>query len=1268
MPSRKLQILQANLRKIPAVQYSLLNDEEIRHHGILLIQEPYCFPNQENEVVAPPARQGQWEQFLPTEQREGRWPIRSLIYANNWTKPRQIPMASPDITAIEATLGDRQIMAVSIYVPCAHGDVAEAERTLQGMLDQIAAAKQERPNHELIVGGDFNRHDPLWGGDGVQHGEGNDILNFMRHLSLQIANARGVATHESGTTIDLTLLSSTLWEELEEWTIWPTHYGSDHEALHMVLTIEGYDQGKEPRKLFRNTKWDKTAKDVDREKGRRLTPMIPNPSIAQFEEYTGEFIEFTTENVTHNTPLSKPCPYAKQWWTRDLTELRNAYTRARNAAVAMLRAGCPNRRLEQERRETKKLYHDTYRRQRRTNWKEFLDVTTNIWKAAKYLHPATSSNFGRIAALKKDPQDTSSRPEEVTTCEEIGSRLLHQFYNQKANAPPPPEVTYPERLEWNEITKEEVHAAVKRLSPYKAPGPDGLPNVVWQKLWHVLGDELHYIVKTSIDLSYLPSQWKTANILPLRKPGKGRKVFNEPSSYRPISLLATISKIVESVLAERLSYLDEKFGLLPKAHYGGRKQRSTEDALTYLTEKIHWAWKRKMVVSLVAFDIKGAFNGVNLEILLHRMRMRRVPEPIVRWVQCFCSNRRASIKINGEETGVQDIEHAGLPQGSPLSPILFLFFNADLVTSKGTDAEDSIAFIDDYTVWTVGASAEANTKTIEEKILPRVETWARDSGATFEPTKTEFIHFTRRSMIIEDLPKLRIMSEERPPVQEVKVLGVILDSELRFKAHAARAAKRGERAALALCRLKGIRPTTARQLATATVLPIIDYGSTTWSPGATQLITHKLQRTMKIVAVATVAMFRSASVDVALAEASFRTTLDRLNERARRYWVKLHSKPKKHRIWKLLNRLHRYKTFQSPLERMAIKYDTIPTKWIQTVQAFTKAPWEPSAEILIQSKEEAINTSAQPGCPEVYTDASSRNGCTSIGVHWPGHRKFDTGLAIGTPPTADAFHGELEAIKRATEIIRERVARPAVKPVTIRIVSDCKRALQAIGNPTYQRRQAIQEIYTAIETLRRKNIHLSFRWTPAHAGVRGNELADELAAEQTSPSPYPGPKGPIAHQPLLQKDTVQWQHVRATFQNKPYGKWIKTLDRALPGRHTRKLYDSLTSTQAAVLAQMRSGYCRLNGYLHKIQAVDSGLCQCGAPETVSHFLLECSRWEGAREKLKEDIGPRAGEVSYLLGGYQNEAKDGEISKWTPNLQAVKRTIEFIQETGRLEEH
>jgi hypothetical protein len=136
---------------------------------------------------------------------------------------------------------------------------------------------------------------------------------------------------------------------------------------------------------------------------------------------------------------------------------------------------------------------------------------------------------------------------------------------------------------------------------------------------------------------------------------------------------------------------------VPQNHYATRHRRSAEQALLLIQDRIYKAWRSRKILSLIRFNVKGAFNGVYKERLKQRLTARGVPEELVNWAIAFCSNRSASILINGQELEREDLENPGLPQGSPLSPILLLFYNADLVQQAIKEKDGAIVFVDDYT-------------------------------------------------------------------------------------------------------------------------------------------------------------------------------------------------------------------------------------------------------------------------------------------------------------------------------------------------------------------------------------------------------------------------------------------------------------------------------------------------------------------------------------------------------------------------------------------
>lgn len=246
-----------------------------------------------------------------------------------------------------------------------------------------------------------------------------------------------------------------------------------------------------------------------------------------------------------------------------------------------------------------------------------------------------------------------------------------------------------------------------------------------------------YSHKSSFELDILSSrspalsdaQPKTACTVMLKKPGKGD--YTSPSAYRPIALLNTLGKVLEAVISNRIKFIAETYNLLPDTQYGARTGRATETALQQITEKIHTIWGRgrKRVASLLSLDVSKAFDRVSHVRLAHNLRKRRVPESLVRWVTDFLSNRRTEVKINDYILPESAIS-VGIPQGSPISPILYLFYNADLLES----CEDirlhtsATGFVDDINIMTYSESTEQNCLKLA-RIHKKCQEWAMKHGS-----------------------------------------------------------------------------------------------------------------------------------------------------------------------------------------------------------------------------------------------------------------------------------------------------------------------------------------------------------------------------------------------------------------------------------------------------------------------------------------------------------------------------------------------------------
>jgi hypothetical protein len=214
--------------------------------------------------------------------------------------------------------------------------------------------------------------------------------------------------------------------------------------------------------------------------------------------------------------------------------------------------------------------------------------------------------------------------------------------------PPLPEGRDPDRavrsragrdIRWPLLIKNEVERAISKSNPDKAPGLDETSFRVWRELWPVVCDHVLWLYNTSSELQHTPRQWKTARIVTLRKPGKSDLTI--PKEFLPISLLPTISKGLEAAIAARPSFITETYSLLPSNHFGARPRRSAEQALNVLFEKIYQAWRQGKVLSLVSFDVRGAFNGVHSDVLERRLAARQIRSLAVRWIRNVYDSRHA---------------------------------------------------------------------------------------------------------------------------------------------------------------------------------------------------------------------------------------------------------------------------------------------------------------------------------------------------------------------------------------------------------------------------------------------------------------------------------------------------------------------------------------------------------------------------------------------------------------------------------------------------
>ncbi|KPJ02068.1 RNA-directed DNA polymerase from mobile element jockey, partial [Papilio xuthus] len=381
---------------------------------------------------------------------------------------------------------------------------------------------------------------------------------------------------------------------------------------------------------------------------------------------------------------------------------------------------------------------------------------------------------------------------------------------------------------------DEVEILIKNSRPRKAPGSDSITNRVTKLLPVTIIQLLVAIFNAAMTKGVFPSEWKDAVVIGFLKPSKPP---SNPTSYRPISLLKTFGKIYERLVLARLrSFMDTK-GMPIAEQFGFRAKHSCTHQVHRITEHILAKRQRGLNTGALFLDVAKAFDKVWHNGLIYKLYEYGVPDRLVCIIRDFLSDRTFRYRVEGVCSQSHPVR-AGVPQGSVLGPVLFTLYTNDMPRVHGVELA---LFADDTCIYTSGRKPDA--------ICRRLQTAANTLGAWFRkwrieinPTKSAAVYFSR--LKVTRLPSVTLMDSPIPWEDNVKYLGVILDSKLNFSAHVTRVRNR---AAFILGRLYALFNKKSKMslrnkvtLFKSVVRPVMTYASPVFAHIAPKQI-HRLQ-------------------------------------------------------------------------------------------------------------------------------------------------------------------------------------------------------------------------------------------------------------------------------------------------------------------------------------------------------------------------------------------------------------------------------------------
>lgn len=720
--------------------------------------------------------------------------------------------------------------------------------------------------YKIIMGGDVNASSALWFGNTRAHDTQRRVAveDFIAQFNLNIHNtpdAPPTYSSPSGeSSIDVTLSSA--YVHIQNWHVLPDASCSDHRLILYecsFITPQGSSESRTNyRYKNRSADWDffsnlfaSHSKDFVRS----------DLSVSECAELMTETFVYCADVAIgrESVPNIRRC----DWWNDRLVGIRRKFRAARRKLKKVRRA-C-NSDVGDERyvsalsllRVTRSHYRAAVLQAKGNLVKSVVEKLEKEGPWSPLYHEFKANrpaNLAFISNLKigdnhttglEDTTDALLKALIPDDSHENDSDYHREVRRFAADIPPSPVSDLP--------SADEFVTVVRSLSTNKASGEDKISNRMIKEACKTAGPHILKIMNRCIAEGTFPAIWRQGYIKIIPKPGD--KPANDPKSYRPITLLSSLGKLLERLIVPRLVPGGISFH---DCQYGFTAGKSTIDAIISVRQSVESS--ESHYVLAVFLDISGAFDNAWWPIILLKLKARGCPSNIYSLIASYFINGSTKLQLGHYDSCKRLTK--GCPQGSVLSPYLWNLGFDDLFTLPLPSGSSLTGYADDGLLLIHGNSVR-EIEALANTCLSLIYEWGDRNRLSFAPSKT-FQLLLKGSLVCP--PRLRFNQSTIKRKDSVSYLGLLLERNFSFVDHIIQVCEKAKRNFFALNRIStstwGLGFKNLKIIYGATYVGCLCYGAPVWVDRA-MIVTarRKLLQSQRCALIFLCKAYRTVSTD-----------------------------------------------------------------------------------------------------------------------------------------------------------------------------------------------------------------------------------------------------------------------------------------------------------------------------------------------------------------------------------------------------------------------